>query len=160
MYDRQLNNSTDCSSNSRKSNTLNLHRNALGQLTDGNAAPGGLGGEELLVGGVHFPEIGHVCEEDLFIITINHSCTTRQTKSYKTGGERRKRKRKKEKGRKPTLTLTILSNPDPAASRIALTLLQHASVFWPMEPSTSVAVLSAGIWPETKIWPFALIAWD
>lgn len=29
-----------------------------------------------------------------------------------------------------------------------------------MLPSTSWPVESAGIWPETKIWPLARMAWD
>lgn len=48
-----------------KSNALNLNRHTLGQLVDSNTATGGLVGEELLVGGVHLGEVGHVSQEDL-----------------------------------------------------------------------------------------------
>lgn len=39
-------------------------------------------------------------------------------------------------------------------------LSQHAWVFSPMLPSTRFPETSAGIWPETKIWPLARMAWD
>lgn len=39
-------------------------------------------------------------------------------------------------------------------------LSQQAWVLSPMEPSMRLALASAGIWPETKIWPLALMAWD
>jgi hypothetical protein len=39
-------------------------------------------------------------------------------------------------------------------------LSQQTWVFWPMLPSTRLAEASAGIWPETKIWPLARMAWD
>lgn len=48
-----------------KSNTLNLNRDTLGQLLDSNTAASRLVSEELLVGSVHFGEVGHVSEEDL-----------------------------------------------------------------------------------------------
>ena len=43
---------------------------------------------------------------------------------------------------------------------MARMLSQQAWVFWPMEPLTRFAEASAGIWPETKIWPLARTAWD
>lgn len=39
-------------------------------------------------------------------------------------------------------------------------LSQQAWVLVAMSPSTRLPFLSAGIWPERKIWPFALTAWD
>lgn len=53
------------SSNLLKSNTLNLNRHTLGQLVNSNTATSRLVHEELLVGGVHFSEVGHISEEDL-----------------------------------------------------------------------------------------------
>jgi hypothetical protein len=58
------------------------------------------------------------------------------------------------------LTLTILLTLDPAASTMALMLLQQAWVSSPMLPETRFPDASAGIWPETKIWPLARMAWD
>lgn len=43
---------------------------------------------------------------------------------------------------------------------MALILSQQACVLTPMEPWTRLAEASAGIWPETKIWPLARMAWD
>lgn len=57
-----------------------------------------------------------------------------------------------------TLTRIILLTDDPAASRMALMLSQQAWVLVAMSPSTRLPFLSAGIWPERKIWPFALTA--
>lgn len=48
-----------------QSNALNLHRHTLGQLVNSDTATSRLVGEELLVGGVHLGEVGHVREEDL-----------------------------------------------------------------------------------------------
>ena len=59
-----------------------------------------------------------------------------------------------------TLTFTTLSMEEPAAFRMALMLLMQVSVFWAMLPSTSVPVVSAGIWPETKMKGGAETAWD
>lgn len=39
-------------------------------------------------------------------------------------------------------------------------LSQQTCVLAPMLPSTKLAEASAGIWPETKIWPLARMAWD
>lgn len=57
------------------------------------------------------------------------------------------------------LTLTTLSRPLPASVRMALRDSQHALVWSAMEPSTRLPSLSAGIWPETKMWAPALMAW-
>lgn len=50
-----------------QSNTLNLDRHTLRQLSDGDAAAGRLVSEELLVGAVHLGEVDHVREEDLSV---------------------------------------------------------------------------------------------
>lgn len=55
-------------------------------------------------------------------------------------------------------TLTTLSMPLPAASRMAMMLLQHAAVLSPMFPSTSLPSAVPGICPETQIVPPATTA--
>jgi hypothetical protein len=61
---------------------------------------------------------------------------------------------------KRTLTFTILLTLEPAAVTMALMLSQHAWVLSPMLPSIRFPEASAGIWPETKTWPLARMAWD
>lgn len=51
---------------SLQSNRLDLNRYALGQLVDGDACPGRLVREPLLIFAVHLREVGHVCDEDLW----------------------------------------------------------------------------------------------
>lgn len=51
-----------------KSNALNLNRHTFGQLVNSNTATGRLVNEELLVGGVHLSEVGHISQEDLYYI--------------------------------------------------------------------------------------------
>lgn len=58
------------------------------------------------------------------------------------------------------LTLTIRSIPLPASSRMFLSASQHALVLSATLPSTRLPWASAGIWPETQIWPAASMAWD
>lgn len=53
------------SAQSRKRDALNLHIDALGQLLDGDAGPGGLVSEPLLVLRVHVGEGRHVGQEDV-----------------------------------------------------------------------------------------------
>ena len=53
-----------------QSDALNLNGHTLGQLVNGNTAASRLVNEELLVGGVHFGEVGHVSEEDLDIVLV------------------------------------------------------------------------------------------
>ena len=50
---------------SQHGDSLNLNQHALGQLVDGNACPGRLVREPLLVLAVHLCEVGHVGNEDL-----------------------------------------------------------------------------------------------
>ena len=46
-------------------NALDLHGNTLGQLGDSNGAPGRLSDKELLIGGIHLDEVGHIGKENL-----------------------------------------------------------------------------------------------
>jgi hypothetical protein len=46
-------------------NALNLHRDTLGQLLDGDAAAGRLVRKVLLEDAVHLGEVGHVVEENI-----------------------------------------------------------------------------------------------
>jgi hypothetical protein len=46
-------------------NALNLHRDTLGQLLDGDAAAGRLVRKVLLENAVHLGEVGHVVEENI-----------------------------------------------------------------------------------------------
>lgn len=48
-----------------ESNALDLNRDVLGELSNGDTAASGLVGEVLLVNSVHLAEILHVREEDL-----------------------------------------------------------------------------------------------
>jgi hypothetical protein len=106
--------------------------------------------EELLILLVHLGEVGHVIEEDLFVKrrVLAHTAN----RILEQGGV--------NKGGGYTLTRMILLTDEPAASRIALMLSQQAWVLVLISPSTRLPFLSAGIWPERKIWPLALTAWD
>lgn len=55
-----------------QSDALNLNGHTLGQLVNGNTAASRLVNEELLVGGVHFGEVGHVSKEDLWLLVEFH----------------------------------------------------------------------------------------
>jgi hypothetical protein len=48
----------------------------------------------------------------------------------------------------------------PASSRMFLRASQQALVWSAMLPPTRLPWASAGIWPETQIWPAASMAWD
>jgi hypothetical protein len=59
-----------------------------------------------------------------------------------------------------TLTLTTRSMPTPASFSMPTMFSQHCVVLSAMLPSIRAPVLSAGIWPDTKIWGPAIMAWD
>lgn len=116
---------------------------------DRDAAACRLVGKVLLVGTVHLGEISHVDNEDLYStqpqasVSIERKLADCRTDSW-TGEH--------------TFTFTTFSIEDPAAAKMAAMFLQHCSVLSATEPSIRFAALSAGIWPETKTWPFALMA--
>jgi hypothetical protein len=56
------------------SNALNLHRHALRQLLDSNAAASGLMCEVLLKDAVHLSEVCHVVEEDIDLDDLLNGC--------------------------------------------------------------------------------------
>ena len=58
------------------------------------------------------------------------------------------------------LTLTVRLMLLPASSRMFLSASQQALVWSAMLPPTRLPWASAGIWPETQIWPAASMAWD
>lgn len=145
-----------------QSNALNLNRHTLGQLVNSNTATSRLVNEELLVSSVHFSEVGHIGQEDLrkkprsVKRPLHNLCILLSPLPSWV----QKHHNKKAGGETHTLTLTILSTLEPAAVRIALMLSQQTCVLAPMLPSIKLAEASAGIWPETKIWPLARMAWD
>lgn len=125
-----------------ESNTLKLDWNTLGKLMHGNTAASRLVGEVLLKHSVHLCKVSHINEEDLVILQVRIGVQWAPQRQ----GEH-------------TLTLTTLSMEEPAAASTAQMLRQQRSVFSAMLPSSSLPVLSAGIWPETKTCPPALMAW-
>lgn len=114
-----------------KCNALNLDRNTLGKLLDGDTAASRLVGEVLLVHAVHLGKVGHVSEEDggLFVLLAI---------SYREVDMREHESRVR-------LTLITLLMLLPASSRMAFMPSQDALVLSAMLPSTSLPVLSAGI---------------
>jgi hypothetical protein len=57
-------------------------------------------------------------------------------------------------------TLTTRSMPTPASVKMPTMFSQHCFVLSAMLPSIRLPLVSAGIWPETKIWGPAMMAWD
>jgi hypothetical protein len=48
----------------------------------------------------------------------------------------------------------------PASFKMAVMFSQHALVLSAMLPSIRLPLVSAGIWPETKMLGPAMMAWD
>jgi hypothetical protein len=139
-------------------NAFNLNRDAERQLVDRNTAASGLVREVLLVHAVHLTEVLHVDEEDLlteYIQSVNNA----QARLMAFGGDMGVSKVEDGEAQR-TFTLTTFSMEDPAALSTAMMFLQHCAVLSPMDPSISFPLGSAGIWPETNTWLFALMAWD
>ena len=101
--------------------------------------------EVLLVDAVHLREVVHGCNEDG---DLDSSLSTRTGPLLLTRAVIER------------LTFTARWRPDPASSRMFLSASQQALVLSAMLPSTRLPEASAGIWPETKIWPAAAIACD
>jgi hypothetical protein len=50
--------------------------------------------------------------------------------------------------------------PTPASVKMPTMFSQHCLVLSAMLPSIRLPLVSAGIWPETKTWGPAMMAWD
>lgn len=106
-----------------KSNAFNLDRDTLGKLMNCDAAASRLVGEEFLVLGIHFSEVGHVYQKDLLYSgqpQLADSTPISCLWAGKPPGDRNfggwiER----------TLTLTIFATDEPAAAKTAPTLSQH-----------------------------------
>jgi hypothetical protein len=116
------------------SNSLDLNRHTLGQLLDSDAAARGLVRKVLL---------SHVVEENVDL---------RRTL--------RKRGSLRGVGYKGHRTLTTREMSVPASFRMAVIFSQHALVLSAMLPSIRLPLVSAGIWPETKMLGPAMMACD
>jgi len=132
-----------------KSASKSTHRHSKRQLLNRHTSPSGLVREPLRILLIHLLEMRHVVQEHLTRTNTISTLPATSSSPLHTN----------QQG-SLTPTRTTFSISLPPASRIALMFWQHARVLSPMLPSTSLPVLSAGSWPETQIWPAALMAWE
>lgn len=141
------------SSAPREGDALNLDRDTFRQLVYSHAGTRRLVSEVLLIDAIHFGEVVHGGQECRNLSDVNAGSEVNSMAL-----ERRMDAGKKVRRRHITLTTRLIELP--AASRIFLTLSQHAAVLSAMLPSTRLPDASAGIWPETKMCGPAITACD
>jgi hypothetical protein len=112
-------------------------------------------GEVLLVDRVHFGEVVHGGDEDVDLQRKGGSVSKMQ-RVFSIMATLLLLCRQWDERRTLTVRLMLL----PASSRMFLRASQQALVWSAMLPPTRLPWASAGIWPETQIWPAASMAWD